>query len=520
MNTKGPELTVGAVPRHYAGLEPHKIALRDARRSLTYRELDTRSEALAAWLVAQGIGSGQVVCAFLPNCIDYLIVVFAVARSGAIFSPINPRYKAREVAAILEQARPKVVFTTRDRRAMVQGSAQERHLDNVLLVDVNLESGPDTLATLCLPSRTPCQLPSVSEGDFFSLMFTSGTTGEPKGVLATHRARMLWVLNATIQYGLTERDVYLGTMPQVHSAGLTFTLMHLYAGATVRIEPSFDAERFIRIVREEGITSALTVPTMLTMIIEAMGRVDMAQPFGTLKRLVTCGSPLPLATKERVLQLVTTELFDYYGSTESNSMTVLQPADQLRKPNSVGKPFRNVEIMIAGSDGRPCGPGVAGEVWCANPSAMTAYHNRPEDTQRAFTGRWFHTGDVGFLDEDGFLHLVGRKDDVIISGGVNIYPPEIEQVLMLHPAVLDAAVVGIEDPIWGQTLKAFLVLRQGERLDLAQVQQHCVAHLADFKKPRAVVFVSSLPKNAGGKTIKAALSGHSPLPTEMSLRHN
>ena len=495
----GTELTVASVVRHFARLEPGKRALYDGERALTYAELDAQSESLARSLVAAGVERGQVVSAYLPNCIDYVVVVLAVARAGGIFSPINPRYKAFEVAAILKQARPKVVFTMGEMAATIaEATAKVGQAPMVVKVDDPLP-GP-------LPGGRGSVLPVVTESDFFSLMFTSGTTGEPKGAIATHRARMVWVLNATIQYGLNEGDLYLGTMPQVHSAGLTFTLMHLYAGATVRILPHFDPAAFLSLVEAERVTSALTVPTMLTMIVEEIDRRARHPDLSSLKRLVTCGSPLPLNTKKRVLEQVSDQLYDYYGSTESNSMTVLRPADQLRKPESVGQAFRNVELMIADESGNACAPGVVGQVWCANPSVMAMYRDRPEDTAKAFTGRWYHTGDLGFLDEEGFLHLVSRLSDVVISGGVNIYPAEIEQVLMLHPSILDAAVVGEPDPKWGQRVKAFVVVREGERLDLEAVQNHCMAHLADFKKPRNVVFVPSLPKNAGGKTIKASLS--------------
>ena len=490
-------LTVGVVTRHFALIEPAKRALYDGARTLTYGELEAQSSELAAALVGAGVQRGDVVCAYLPNCIDYVVVVLAVAKSGAIFSPINPRYKGYEVAAILRQARPRVVFTMGGQEETVRKAAEELRQDFRV---VNADD-PSLAALLAGPKG---ELPAVAESDFFSLMFTSGTTGEPKGAMATHRARMVWVLNATIQYGLDENDIYLGTMPQVHSAGLTFTLMHLYAGATVRILPHFDAAEFIAVVERERVTSALTVPTMLTMIVEEVDKSPHAS-LATLKRLVTCGSPLPLATKRRVLEKVSGQLYDYYGSTESNSMTVLRPADQLRKPDSVGQAFRNVELMIADEKGDACPVGTVGEVWCANPSAMSAYRDRPEDTARAFSGRWYHTGDLGFLDAEGFLHLVSRLSDVVISGGVNIYPAEIEQVLMLHPSILDAAVVGEPDPKWGQRVKAFVVVRAGERLDLDAVQRHCAAHLADYKKPRNVVFVASLPKNAGGKTIKSSL---------------
>lgn len=503
----GAELTVGAAPRYFARVEPAKRALYDGERSLSYAELDHQADALASAMVLHGVQRGEVVCAYLPNSIDYVTVVLAVARSGAIFSPINPRYKAFEISAILETARPRTVFTTHAQYETVRAAAEALGQRDVLFVLVDGATASDRAVQLAaLLSQELCELPPVAETDFFSLMFTSGTTGRPKGAMATHRARMTWVLNATIQYGLDDHDTYLGMMPQVHSAGLTFMLMHLYAGATVRILPQFTAAQFVEIVTRESVTSSLTVPTMLTMIVEEVDKAIDAPHFPTLKRLVTCGSPLPLATKRRVIEKITPQLYDYYGSTESNSMTVLHPRDQLRKPESVGQAFRNVELMIADEAGRACAPGVVGEVWCANPSVMTTYRDRPEDGERAFTGRWFHTGDLGYLDGEGFLHLVGRLSDVVISGGVNIYPAEIEQVLMLHPAVLDAAVVGVADEKWGQSLKAYLVVRPGEQLDLEAVQRHCSAQLADFKKPRSVEFVDALPKNAGGKTIKSALT--------------
>ncbi len=507
VGTVGTELTVGAVTRHFARIEPGKRALYDGERAVTYGELDRQAETLASALVRLGVRRGEVVCAYLPNCIDYVVVVLAVARSGAIFSPINPRYKSFEVQAILRQARPRAVFTNALLEPTVRKAADTLGQSGIAMVRVDAErdTPEGAIALGSLLAQEPDALPPVAESDFFSLMFTSGTTGEPKGALATHRARMVWVLNAAIQYGLDESDLYLGTMPQVHSAGLTFTLMHLYAGATVRILPHFDPQAFIAIVGGERVSSALTVPTMLTMIVEAIDQDGASADFRSLKRLVTCGSPLPVATKKRVLEKVTTQLYDYYGSTESNSMTVLRPVDQLRKPDSVGQAFRNVELMIADDEGRPCALGVVGEVWCDNPSAMTAYRDRPDDTARAFTGRWFHTGDLGFLDEEGFLHLVSRLSDVVISGGVNIYPAEIEQVLMLHPSVLDAAVVGVADPKWGQSVKAYLVVREGERLDLEDVQRHCAAHIAEYKKPRSIELLASLPKNAGGKTVKSLL---------------
>ncbi len=501
------ELTVGSVPRHAARIMATKCALDDGRRQLTFGELDEQVERLASALVAAGVGKGDVVCAYLPNCIEYVLVVLAVARAGAIFSPINPRFKAFEIAALLRLARPRMIFTTTERIRTIDEATARAQQPATELIVVDASGGPEgasrPLAQMLEHPVRP--LPAVAEADYFSLMFTSGTTGEPKGALATHRARMLWVLNAAIQYGLNDEDRYLGTMPQVHSAGLTFTLIHLYVGATVRILEHFEPVVFLDIVEREQISSSLTVPTMLTMMLEVLDKSPRPYALGSLKRLVTCGSPLPLPTKRRVLERISKQLYDYYGSTESNSMTVLKPRDQLRKPASVGQPFTNVEIVIAGPDGRALAPNQTGEVWCSNPSVMSSYWDRPEESTSVFTGPWFHTGDLGYLDEEGFLYLVGRSTDVIISGGVNLYPIEIEQVVTLHPAVLDCAVVGISDAKWGQSIKAFVVLRDGQSLTITELQKHCLEYLADYKKPRSLEIVKDLPKNAGGKTVKSAL---------------
>ncbi len=501
------ELTVGGVPRHAARVMPGKCALDDGRRQFTFGELDERVERLASALAASGVGKGDVVCAYLPNCIDYVLVVLAAARAGAVFSPIDPRFKVFEIAALLRFTRPRVIFTTTERLRTIDEATERARQEAAQRVVVDATGGAQgTSRPLAQMLEHPVRaLPAVAEADYFSLMFTSGTTGEPKGALATHRARMLWVLNAAIQYGLNDEDRYLGTMPQVHSAGLTFTLIHLYVGATVRILEHFDPVAFLDIVERERISSSLTVPTMLTMILEALDKSARPYALGSLKRVVSCGSPLPLPVKQRVIERISDQLYDYYGSTESNSMTVLKPRDQLRKPASVGQPFTNVEIMIAGPDGRALAPNETGEVWCSNPSVMASYRDRPEETAAAFTGPWFHTGDLGYLDEEGFLYLVGRSKDMIISGGVNIYPVEIEQVIMLHLAVLDCAVVGIPDAKWGQSIKAFVVLRDGQRLTLAELQKHCLEYLADYKMPRSLEIVRDLPKNAGGKTVKSAL---------------
>lgn len=498
------DLTVGRIARHIARTNPSKVALDDGFTRLTYTELDAQVDAAAGALQQLGVGKGDVVGAYLPNRIEYVVLVLATARAGGIFSPLNPRFRSGELAPILTQAKPRVVATDPDRiETLHEALAGAGQSCRIVCCD---GANADALPWDALTASSARPEADVGETDFFSLMFTSGTTGVPKGALATHRARMLWVLNACILYSLGEDDAYVGTMPLVHSAGLTFTLMHLYVGGTVHILREFSPEGYIELVEKRGITSSLVVPTMLVMILEAARKQGHDADMGSLRRLVTCGSPLQQSTREQVLERITERLYDYYGSTESNSMTVLKPADQLRKPGSVGQPFANVQIRILGEDGNQLPAGDSGEVCCRNPSLMTRYLGSQALTASAFAGGWFHTGDLGYLDEEGFLYLIGRKGDMIISGGMNIYPAEIETALMSHPDILDCAVVGEPHGTWGQCVAAYVVPRDGRQIELKSLQAHCATTLADYKKPRILKLVSSIPKNAGGKTIKSMLA--------------
>lgn len=503
--TKPSELVVGNVCRYWAKIDPDKIALQDDTSALTYADLDRRATIIAEALVGRGIAKGDVVSAYLPNCLEYVLIVLAVARVGAVFSPINPRFKSRELGDILKIAKPRAVFTARDKLSVVTEALRRADNEPLLVLIDDEKRGAISIDRLMRQPGSP--LPEIDDSDFFSLMFTSGTTGRPKGALATHRARMVWVLNAAVLYGLERTDVYLGTMPQVHSAGLTFTLMHLHAGSKILILRDFDARRYLESVERKKVTSSLMVPTMLAMILEELASGGKTYELSSFKRLVTCGSPLPLAIKEKVLGSVTDQLYDYYGSTESNSMSVLLPKDQIRKPTSVGQAFPGVEIRIADDVGNWLPSGKVGEICCKNPSVMTCYFEQPKETTAAFREGWYRTGDLGFLDDEAYLHLVGRSVDTIISGGVNIYPAEIEQVLMEHPGILDCAIVGEPDPKWGQCVVAYIVPRKNWSLDLAAIQAHCAQELADYKKPRRAVFLAEIPKNAGGKTIKSALAG-------------
>ncbi len=497
MHAAAASTVVGDIGRHWSHVSPDAIALEDGSTTLTYRQLHERVDDLAARLIRKGIRRGDVVSALLPNGCNVVVAVLAAARAGATFSPLNPRFTAREMARLVRVAKPWAVLMDANRHPALADPALAALCPEETIV------GVDATEERASPSGA---LPSVGPEDFFSLMFTSGTTGEPKGALATHAARMVWIASGIIEYGLTREDRYLSAMPLVHSAGLTLALMHLEAGARVHIMPRFDANAFLRHVSEEGITSALAVPTMLAMLLAEIDERHTMPDLSSLRRLITCGAPLSQATKSAVLKHLTSQLYDFYGSTESNSMTLLRPSDQVRKARSVGKPFPGVEIRISGPSGEAQPPLEIGEIWSSNPSTMSRYLDAPDATAAAFSGRWYRTGDLGYLDDEGYLHLAGRAQEMIISGGMNIYPPEIESVLMEHPDIRDCAVVGTTDETWGQIVKAFIAPSGNARPTLGDVQRHCKEQLADFKKPRQIEIVAEIPRNAGGKVVKSELT--------------
>lgn len=500
------DLTVGRIGRHIAATNGDKIALDDGSQCISYHQLDRQVASLTATLGQFGVSRGDVVSAYLPNGIEYVLTVLAVARAGGVFSPLNPRFRSGELAAIIGQSKPKVVVVDQSMRAVLeQALAMTKHKSQLVVCGDEVVANRSVCSWTEALSTPPGPEPVVDELDYFSLMFTSGTTGVPKGALATHRARMLWVLNACILYSLSEDDTYLGTMPLVHSAGLTFTLMHLYVGGTVHILRDFSPQGYLDLLESRHITSSLVVPTMVVMVLEELRQRNWKNDLSALQRLVTCGSPLQESTKMQVLDRISEHLYDYYGSTESNSMTVLKPRDQRRYTRSVGQPFHNVKIRIVNDYNNDVETGEPGEVLCRNPSLMTEYLDNEEATTAAFLDDWYRTGDIGYLDEAGYLYLVGRKGEMIISGGINIYPAEIENTLMSHPDVLDCAVIGLPDEKWGQCVAAYVVPRDGCQIKLQTLQEHCQNVLADYKKPRILHIVPTLPKNAGGKTVKARL---------------
>jgi fatty-acyl-CoA synthase len=488
----------------HARRDPERLAVRDAERSLSYAAFEARCAQAAGALLARGVSRGERVALLLGNRSATLEAVLAAARLGAIAVPLNTRLAAPEVAEQLADARPALLLhedglaplaetagaATRNPPARLGVAAWERAL------------------AAAAPHE---EIAAVSPEEPMLLMYTSGTTGVPKGALLPHRKTLYNCKNAGAFFRLGADDRVLVVVPLFHSFGLSIlSLPALWAGAAVVLQARFDAEAMWRAVTAQRITYLGGVPTLFPPLLDAF---DRAQPdVSSVRFLFTAGAAIPVdvihAFAARGLALK-----QGFGQTETSILCCLDAADAVRKAGSVGRPVPHAELRIVRRESlaRPvaawedCGFGESGEIVVRGPITMTGYWQRPEATAETIREGWLVTGDLGRFDAEGFVTLDGRSKDLFISGGENVYPRQVEAVYEAHPAVREVAVVGVPDARWGEVGCAYLVLREGARLDAEELTRFGRERLAAFKVPRRFVAVAELPRTASGKVQKHKL---------------
>jgi acyl-CoA synthetase (AMP-forming)/AMP-acid ligase II len=340
----------------------------------------------------------------------------------------------------------------------------------------------------------------VNENDSFAVLLTSGTTGFPKGCLATHRTFVFHCLNNAIEKGLGAHDTALLSSPIYFNAGRSFTLATIYFGGTVILHERFDPKKVLQTIEQEKITYMGAVPTMC----ERMLRVQESASYdtGSLRCLAITGGQVHPSVLEGLKKHVTRNIYRTYASTDAGQMAISKPPDMERKPDAAGRPVWCVDLRIVDESSHPVPAGQVGEIICLSPLATEGYYKNPEATNESFRDGWFYTGDLGYFDEEGFLFVVGRKKDMVKSGGISIFPSEIESILYRHPGVLEAAVIGVPDPHWGEAVKAVIVLKDGANLQTEDLLSFCRERLAAYKVPKFVEIVSSLPHTELGKVDK------------------
>ena len=472
-------------------------------REYTYREFNAAVNRAARLLQGQGVRRGDVVSLLLPNSAEYVIAYFACFKLGALAGPVNSLLKPEEIAYVVGHSGAKFMLFGREFAEKVGHVRREvAGLESVQVFD------DETSATAGLDGSDDegWRDSDLTRDDEAIIIYTSGTTGKPKGCSLTHGNLLANARQITEWLGFTEADRLLTVMPLFHMNAVSVTTMSpLYAGGSTVVSPRFSASRFWRIISDYQITSFGSVATMLSML---LATYPEGVPDGLDHqhlRFAMCGSaPVPAEVMRRFEETFGCLVVEGYGLSESTCRSTFNPPDARRRPGSCGQPIGN-EMRVVGEDDRELPDGEAGEIVMRGENVFKGYYRNEEATRVAFRGGWFHTGDVGYRDAEGFYYIVDRKSDMIIRGGENIYPREIDEVLYAHPAVAEAAAFGVPDELYGEEVAAFVVLREGASASEAEVVEHCRAHLADFKCPKTVRFVASLPKGPTGKVLKREL---------------
>ena len=492
---------------HHVSRTPDRAITVFEGRATTYAEMAARARALAGGLHERGVGPGDVVGLLSYNCPEFLQTVFAANYLGAIAMPINWRLAAPEVRYILEHsgARALVCDGSLSELADQAADGMEGGPLRACIAPVVDRRGWTTLAELEAGTVAPARV-RADPDDVHRLMYTSGTTGRPKGVMITH-ANLAWKnLAHLVEFGFTGADLGLACGPLYHVGALDLTTTSLItAGATTVIHRVFDAAAVVDELERSRVTAVWLAPAMVNAI---MGLPDIEQRDLTSVRLIiNGGEKMPIPLIERIGRAFPSAWFaDAYGLTETVSGDTFLDRDSIvTKLGSVGQPCLHLELEIWDDQGRPVPPGERGEIVLRGPKVFKGYWHDPEATEQAFAGGWFHTGDIGVRDDDGYLFVVDRLKDMILSGGENIAGSEVERVLYEHPAVLEAAVVGRLDERWGEVPVAFVVLRPGHAVTADELLGHCRGQLARFKVPKDVTFLDALPRNPSGKVLKREL---------------
>jgi long-chain acyl-CoA synthetase len=486
---------------------PDKPALVCGETTVTFRQLHEDSDRIAAALRTLGIKFGDRVALCLPNCAEFVTIFFAIVKSGAIAMPINMRLSASEIAIIFQDASPSAVFFGPEERQTVD-KIIVKDTTRRLIVGTPVVPAEVSLRSMLAHKAELIQVPA--EFDDCVISYTSGTTGRPKGVITTQANYIVanGFLNA-MHWQLSNDDRILVTTPLAHRTAFARVGNMAVLGATLYILPRFDAVSAVQTIEEQKITLISIVPTVGRMLLPAI-EADPAR-FSSLRVMVATGEAFPVEIKRRLLAaLPELKIFSFFAMTEAGSLAMLKPDEQFDHGGSVGRVTPGVELRLVGDDGGDVKTGDAGEIWVRSGAPgqyllFRTYFNQPEAMKDAFEDGWFKTGDIGRFDDQGYLYIVDRKKDMVLSGGYNIYSKEVEAVLVRHPAVADAAVIGVPDEIYGESVSAFIELADGAMLEPEDLIQWCAKELASYKKPKHITFMSELPKNSTGKVMKNEL---------------
>jgi long-chain acyl-CoA synthetase len=478
----------------------------DSRR-FTYAQFNDAVNRVAHILRGLGITKGDVVSLLLPNGAEYIIAYFACWKLGAIAGPVNSLLKAQEMSFVLRNSEAKTLFVGSQYLSVVEEIRGELpKLQSVVTFDDQVEA-TRTLINANATGVSDGKDREINIDDEAVIIYTSGTTGRPKGCLLTHGNLIANARQISEWLCFTQTDRLLTIMPLFHMNAVSVTTMSaLYAGGSTVVSPKFSASRFWQIISDYQITSFGSVATMLSMLLSSY---PDGVPDGLKTdqlRFAMCGSaPVPAEVLKRFEETFNCLVVEGYGLSESTCRSTFNPPDQRRRPGSCGLPIGN-EMRVVDEEDREVDDGTLGEIVLRGENILKGYYKNPDATAAAFRNGWFHTGDIGYRDKDGFYYIVDRKSDMIIRGGENIYPREIDEVLYQHPSIAAAAVIGVPDDLYGEEVAAFIVLKENAKVSEEEVIEFCQQKLANYKCPKTIRIVREIPKGPTGKLLKRELA--------------
>lgn len=506
-------LTVGQMLTAQARLQPERIGARDLERTMTFATWNRRACALANALTSLGLAKGERIGVIAYNRLEWVEVYAAAAKAGLVTVPVNFRLTADEVAFILQDAGVCAIIVEDALLPLVAAlpATLDTARQRMIVIGAAPRAGALTYEGLIADALEDEPAVDVAPDDPWCFMYTSGTTGHPKGAIRDHGSTAALSLMTAAEFQLSRHDDALLVMPLCHANSLYFFAAFLCCGAAVTVfsRPSFDAALCLNALATLGVTFTSLVPTHYIMMLEAARTAPVGGEVATVSKLLVSSAPARAETKRAVMALFPNAgLFELYGSTEAGWVTMLHPDEQFDHLGTVGREVvGSAPIRLLDDDGNDVPDGTPGELFSSSPYAFQAYWNRPEKTAAAFHGAYLSVGDVALRDNDGFIRLVDRKANMIISGGENIYPSEVENILAEHPEVMDVAVIGQPDSLWGESVAAAVVLIEGATSDEAALMEWSRTRFAGYKRPRRILILTheDMPRTATGKILHRVL---------------
>ncbi len=504
-------MILGDLIRRNAQYYPDKPAFIMDGQSVTFGEYNSQVNRLVSALLRRGFNPPDHISILANNCLEYLDIYGAAEKGGFRIAPVNFRLTPTELIKVIGDARPRVLFVQNRYRSVVDSvRADLPSVELYVIVDGQAVPGWTTLNELLVEGDDQEPQVQISPDDVCYLIFTSGTTGIPRAAMLTHQAQWLDAAIVALEMALTPNDRHLGIMPLYHIGGRALVLGHFFRGCTCVLHDGFDAGRMFRDIETYRLTTTHVVSTMVNMMLNhpETGRHDLS----SLRLAWYAAAPMPVEVLKRAMETFGPIFMQGFGQTESGPVvtTLFTFEHETEGPGaarlaSCGRAVPGVEVKIIDDQGREVPYGEPGEIMVQSPLLMVGYWEKPEATAAALKNGWLHTGDMGRMDPDGYVYIVDRKKDMIVSGGENIYPREIEEVLYAHPAVLEAAIIGVPDELWGESVMALVVLRPGQAATADELIAFSAERLARYKRPKSVEFRDVLPKSPSGKILKKDL---------------